>query len=696
MSSRFALSALCLAVTSASFGQGVTTIYVSPNGDDGAAGIQSAPLQSPYAALDRVRALRAQGATGQFVVQFAEGTYRMDRTLKVISPDNGGFGVPLVFRGESKEVYFDGSKRVTGWQLVTGSAASRLRPEVRSKVFEAMVPLVPVEGSPGTTVPMDTGFLNRRGFPYETTQTWSTLVFNGSSMTLARHPNEGWMLTRTNGDNATREIHMFDQTPMSWQNTGDIWAYGFFSWDWADTYERVEGFNPGLGTVSLAESPELGLKQNHRYVLVNALEAIDSPGEYFIDRSNGMVYFYVPLEGASDAQKIQSLNAGTSLTGVATTLVETYDASDVTFENITFQNGRGSGAWVRYGARVAFKGCTFRRFDYTAVVIGSGIDHTLFSCDFYELGEGGVVIFGGDRTTLKRSGHLVENCHFRDYGRQCKSYRPAIDLWGVGHRVAHCKIEDAPHSGVILHGNNNIVEYNEFDRLCLETNDSGAIYLGRNVTFQGNKIWYNKFTNLETQIDGDYSNFVAGVYLDDMAQGTEITMNVFNNVQIGTIVGGGRDNKIVNNYFFDCGSAVNVDGRGLSWASDFMTAWNVPGMLADVPYKGSVWKKQYSKLPKYLTDKPETPKRNYVTNNVNVGDLDWLAVFDNLKVSTKSSAYPVYSSKNSATFGDPGFADMANENYWFDKKSPLGKMKIKPIDVGMIGMYLDEFRTILP
>ncbi len=687
------LAAFGLFLASLGSAQAVNTVYVSPSGDDEAAGTAEAPLRSPYGALERVRAMRLNGATGQFVVQFANGTYPMDRTLKFISPDNGAFGVPLVFRGESKEVYFDGSLRVIGWQKATGGAAGRLKPEVRDKVFEANLPRVPVEGQPGQTQPMDVGYLNRRGFPYETTQTWSTLVFNGATMTLSRHPNEGWALTRTNGDLATRDIQTSDSTPMSWQNTGDIWAYGFFSWDWSDTYEQVESFDPVAGVVRLAESPELGLKGNKRYVLVNALEAIDSPGEFFIDRTTSIVYFYVPLEGASDAQKIASLNAGTSLTSVPSALVETYDASDVTFENITFQNGRGSGAWVRYGARVAFKGCTFRRFDYTAVVVGSGIDHTILSCDFYELGEGGVTMFGGDRLTLKRSGFLVENCHFRDFGRQSKSYKPAIDLWGVGHRVSRCKIEDAPHSGVILHGNNNIVEFTEFNRVCLETNDSGAIYIGRNVTFHGNKVWYNRFSDLRTRIDGDYSNFVAGVYLDDMAQGTEVSMNLFKDVQIGTIVGGGRDNKVVNNYFFDTDDAVHVDGRGLSWASDFMSAWNVPAMLAEVPYKGSIWKKQYSKLPNFLKDKPETPKRNYITNNVDVGDGSMLVVWDNLKVSTKSSAYPVFYYRNSVGMVDPGFADMANENYWFATSSPLGKLKIKPIDPELMGLYLDEYRT---
>jgi hypothetical protein len=489
---------------------------------------------------------------------------------------------------------------------------------------------------------------------------------------------------------------MTDTAPFGWQNTGDVWAHGFFGVDWADTYERVAGFDSGNGFIRLATRPEYGIASDHRFKLVNALEAVDSPGEYFIDRVASKVYFYVPLEGASDAQKIASLNAGSSLTSVETTLVDVYNANDVTFENITLQNGRGSGAWVQYGARVSFKGCTFRRFDYDAAIAASGVDHMFLSCDFYDLSEGAIVLYGGDRATLKRSGHLVENCHIRDYAKVCKSYRPAIDMWGVGHRVSKSRIEDAPHSAIILHGNNNIIEFTDFARLCLETSDAGAIYIGRNVTFQGNKVWYNSFSDMWSQQEGNYANFVTAVYLDDMAAGTEIAMNVFKNLQLGVVVGGGRDNKMLNNYFIDTGNAVHVDARGTSWASDFMTAWDVPSMLAYVPYKGKVWKRAYKKLPRYLKDKPAVPKRNYLTNSINVGGLDWLLLYDGVKVSTKTSNSPLFVKRNSVTSEDPGFADMSNENYWFASNSALGKLKIKQIDPGMIGLYYDQYRTSIP
>jgi hypothetical protein len=247
-----------------------------------------------------------------------------------------------------------------------------------------------------------------------------------------------------------------------------------------------------------------------------------------------------------------------------------------------------------------------------------------------------------------------------------------------------------------LHGNNNIVEYSNFARLCLETNDSGAIYIGRNPTFQGNKVWYNSFTDMWSQVETGPSTFVAGVYLDDMAQGTDISMNIFESLQIGTIVGGGRDNRLANNYFFDMGKAVQVDARGTTWASNFLVDWNVLGMLEEVPYKATTWKRAYKKLPNFLKDKPNLPKRNTLTYNVHVGELEWLQLYDGVKLSTKTSAGPLYGARNSVSTTDPGFADMANGNYWFPRNSKLGKLKIKEIDPDLIGLYYDQYRLEVP
>ncbi len=681
-------SLLAAAVSSA---QGVQTIYVSPGGSDSNPGTQVLPKKSPYGALEAVRAARVSLSKDQFIIQFAAGKYMLDRTVNLGRTESGdSLGKPTILRGAAGQVFFDGSVQVTGWQLASGGAASRLNAAARPNVFQAPLPIV--DGGP-----LDTGAMSRRGFPLETTQTWSTLVFNSQPMTIARYPNTGWLRVPADHNGSSTTIGMADTAPYGWQNNGDIWAHGFFGWDWSDTFERVASFNQGSQTLTLANAPPYGISPTRRYYLVNALEAVDAPGEFFVDRSTSTVYFYVPLAGYSDAQKIASLNSGSFLTALDANLVEVYDASDIVFENITFQNGRQGGIDIKYGTRVEVKGCTFRRFNTLAAFVGSGYDNMFLSCDFYDLDEGALQIMAGDRATLTPARHQVVNCWFHDFGNECMSYRPGVDLWGVGNRVASCRIEDGPHTGFVFHGNDHVLEYSDFERLCTETIDVGAVLIARDPTFQGNKVLYNRFRDIRSYQIGTHSNFTVGVCLDDMSCGTEVAMNLFYDVQIGILIGGGRDNKVDNNFFFDMTKGIQMDARGTSWASNFWSDWNVPAMLAAVPYRSALWKSRYPMLYSIVSDDPEEPKRNDVTRSVFVGGTDWTTLHDGLRaVTSKRREYNLYAYFNSVTLGDPGFVDMDGGNFEFGRMSNLAWKKIRPIYPEQIGLYLDQYRTSLP
>ena len=660
---------------------GVVTIYVATNGDDNNPGTQLLPKRTPQGGLDAVRRGKTSNLDGQFIVQFAAGKYFLAQTFQLTSADAALFGQPLIFRGAGPGVYFDGSRQVAGWQKVSGSVALRFSPAVRDKVFVAGLPLM-LDGST-----MDVGVMNRRGFPYSTTQTWSSLVFNDTNMTLARYPNSGWLTVPSNHGGSTTSMTFTDPEPFKWKNTGDIWAHGYFGNDWSDSFERVQKFDRLMQRLLFATQPYYGIKKNQRYYLLNAMEAVDSANEYYIDRVARKVYFYPPLDGYTDAQKIASLNAGSFLTSLDEPLVEAYDTADINFENITFQNGRRGAVSIKYGARIAFNGCTFRRFGTVAAQALSGTDHSFNSCDFYDLDEGGVTLQGGDRNTLTPGGHLVENCWFHDYSEVCRTYRAAIDLWGVGCKVSHSRVEDAPHQGIAIHGNNHVIEYTDFARLCQETTDAGAVYINRNVTQQGNKVWYNRFTDLWSNQQSALSNFVVGVYMDDMASGTEVSFNYFDNVQFGAVVGGGRDNIVDNNEFHNMGKAAMFDARGTSWASNFWTSWNVPAMLAEVPYTGVIWRAAYPKLANYVTDSPSRPKRNILTNNVYFGSSDWLLLNDGLTLSDTLVGDPaIYAANN-----------RINSAQWlFDLPATSSRGGGNRIDEGLIGLYYNQWRTYVP
>src|SRR4029077_4895078 len=137
--------------------------------------------------------------------------------------------------------------------------------------------------------------------------------------------------------------------------------------------------------------------------------------------------------------------------------------------------------------------------------------NAIIGCDIYATGEGGIYLGGGDRRTLSRGDNAAINNHIHDFNRWVYTYRPAISIDGVGNHVSHNLIDDAPHAGIFIHGNDHVVDLNELHHLCLQTSDAGAIYMGRDLSERGNVIRYNFIHDLGKNIDDN------AIYLDDLA-----------------------------------------------------------------------------------------------------------------------------------------------------------------------------------
>ena len=153
------------------------------------------------------------------------------------------------------------------------------------------------------------------------------------------------------------------------------------------------------------------------------------------------------------------------------------------------------------------------------------------------------------------------NNHIHRYAQRKKVYQPAVRMYGVGHRIAHNLIHDAPHQAIGYDGNDHVIEFNEIHHVVLESADAGVLYTGCNWTFRGNVVRHNFIHS----IPHGPGLGTVGVYLDDCASSTKIFGNVFYDMLKPTFIGGGRDNVIANNIFVECDTPVHLDNRGLRW-----------------------------------------------------------------------------------------------------------------------------------
>src|SRR5690606_1001685 len=231
-------------------------------------------------------------------------------------------------------------------------------------------------------------------------------------------------------------------------------------------------------------------------------------------------------------------------------------------------------------------------------------------------GAGGIKINAGNRSTLTPAECFADNNDIHHIARIKRVYFPGISLNGVGNRAAHNLIKHLPHMARYFNGNDHIMEYNEIYDVCYESNDAGAIYAGRNWTMRGNIIRYNYLHD----ISGFEGKGCVGVYLDDAFSGVDIIGNVFNNVTRAMMIGGGRDNNVLNNIFIDCVPSLHVDARGLGWMHDHPEEWikeeKEKGTILGTVYNKPPYSTRYPKLVNIINDEPKAPKGNVISHNI--------------------------------------------------------------------------------
>ena len=321
------------------------------------------------------------------------------------------------------------------------------------------------------------------------------------------------------------------------------------------------------------------------------------------------------------------------MTVLADPVLSIRDASDISLEGLVIEASRGNGIDIDGGFRIRLTGMTFEALGGRAIDIRGGSANTVSALTIQDVGAGGVSIDAGDRATLTPSRDVIEQVRIRDFARWIQTNAPAVNLRGVGTTVRECEISDGPHSGIILDGNDHLIEDNTFYRLLLETKDAGAIYIGRDWTARGNVIRDNFFLEIGGNSPKHSNDGIQAVYLDDMASGVTVERNVFYRVPTAVLIGGGRDNHIDDNVIVQSDAPLYIDARGRFWRSAALqgrsgwesSAW---GGLVDMFNRArpdsSPYKERYPSLRRALIDQPGDPIGNTFVNNFLVGGGDIL------------------------------------------------------------------------
>lgn len=670
-----------------------TEVFVSPDGSDQNDGRSS---QRPFASIERardeMRKLKAAGSLfkGGAAVEILGGKYLLQKQVEFTDADSGAPEFPIVYRsyqGQPVELIGGRILKLSDFATVTDpDTMARMDSAARGKVVALSLSALGItHGGPYPPVFADSGGI------FE-------LFWNGKRLPISRWPNQGWTTIKsvlTNGDNKTPGVFEYrDERPARWANNPGVWLKGQWRVGWEDPAIRVAKIDTQAHTVAFAAGIQNGIGNKYTrpagngkepWCALNLLEEIDQPGEWAIDFATQMLYLWPP--SSSGELMVSQLDKP---------MIAVNGAAHLSFAGITFECSLGNGIVMQHADSVLIAGCTFRNLAKGAVVMG-GVRCGVQSCDMYDLGEGCVMVSGGDQKALTPSGNFVVNNHLHDYGALKAMYSAAVDVGfggasnaqyhktAVGVRVANNLIHDAPRDAVLVSGQDNVFELNDIYRCGFQSADVGAFYSWFDWRIRGIVIRHNFIHDT-----------VGGVNPDDGASGSLVFGNIFAGPRTGVWIASGPDHTVRNNIFVKAeGPVFGVDDRGIS--RKYATHPKLLTPLQAVDPQQPPWSTRFPEASETLATHPELPMRTKFENNLIVIQQGEPFV---LKVKKETQAVPglFLAANNYVTNADPGFENVAHGNYALKKDSEVYQKipGFEPIPFEKIGLFTDEYRKVLP
>lgn len=531
-------------------------IYVSTTGDDSADGSREHPLATLEQALKQAREwrrLHKPQVNGGIYIKMCDGTYRIEKPLFLRPEDSGTAAFPTVIctADEGGKIVVSGGKKITGWQQ--GTADSRVRSDLQEKIWTADAPM---NG-------------NRM---VETRQMW----VNGNKALRASMCADGEMVRmidfRTTDESIIVPTASLTKAGLNAANCRQ--AEMVVHQRWAIAILRIKAMQDlGNGTTSVTfHNPEShlefahpwpqpvigGERGNSSFNIVNALELLDEPGEWYQDYPSGKIYYY-PRQG-------EDMTKAEAVVPVLEKLLMVEGSnerrvSNITFKNISFEHAAWTKpsheglvtlqggfpmidayklhepglpekvelenqAWIErpqaavsinHADNIDFIGCSFRHLAATGLDYEVSCSNSVINgCTIYDIGGNGIMIGTfpdkGFETHVPYSPKVATDMCHDIIVSGCELSDAANEDWGaVGIAAGYVRnvtinrnhVHHLPYSGICVGWGwtalesgmrSNHITNNEVHDFALMLYDAGGIYTLSNQP--GSTITGNKIYNI--------------------------------------------------------------------------------------------------------------------------------------------------------------------------------------------------------
>ncbi len=677
-----ALICLCFclsAVPALAAGAAKADFYVATNGRDNWSGTLPAPnaagTNGPFATItrarDAVRAARAK-ADGKKSsrVLIRGGTYTLSAPIVFSPEDSGTQDGPVLYAAQPGEKpVFSGGRVIGGWK----------------------------KGSDGTWVAQVPEVAAGKWYFYQ-------LFVNGERRTRARTPNDGYLRTdgplpeikNPHAERKNRKAKMGMRYVAgdlkSWDGLEDVNLFVYQSWTapllWI---KSVDETNHTVHFTAPAAWPIGYWERKQRYHVENYREALDAPGEWYLERKTGKLS-YRPLPGEDMTKAVVVAPVLRKLVRfdgnpAAGKFVDHIHLRGLAFhhanwfvKNKGFADGQAASwleaaVYARGARHCVVENCEVAHVGEYGLWWARGCkDNRLVHSEVHDLGAGGVRI--GETASPKGEAqaalrNTIDNCFIHDGGYV---FRAGVGMW-IGrssyNTVTHNEICDFDYSGISVgwswgyapsSANHNVFEFNHVHHIGRGVlSDMGGIYsLGDSP---GTRIRNNVFHDIHSYAYGGW-----GLYTDEGSTGVLMENNVVYNTKTGGFHQHyGKENMVRNNILAFSKHGQIIRSREEKHIS-FTFERNIVLCDNDQIF-GSNWGNGNYKIDHNLYWDTSTPDPDFASMSF----TDWQA-----KGRDQNSILAA-----------PMFVDAKRGDFNLKSGSPASKIGFKPIDVSKVGLYGD-------
>ncbi len=493
----------------------------------------------------------------------------------------------------------------------------------------------------------------------------------------------------------------------AWEQSPEKEIHIFPAWGWVNSINRIARIDEHNCTIFLDPPCQADLRAGNRFFVAGVREALDAPGEFYLDRTTGVLTYlpedenFVQQEVVAPAMKQIVFFRGDG---------QQQRTEWIEFRGFTFRDTQYSvriaslyyppdGAiTMQDAAHNRIERCTFElRGGWALVGVGASDENLFVGNTVRYVGQGGVFLCGqasagkpivgddptqgGFRLPGQReagsgpTGNIVAGNHIHHIGLVYAHVAGFYADTAHENLVAHNFIHDVPRYAISLKRKcrNNRIEFNEVRRTNLETNDTGAIetYTTTTPNLIHNNLVVDSVGLKVTEDLQWHSPFYSwGIYLDGYSSNQTVTNNIcLRNVLGGIMVNGGWNNRIENNIFAN-------GSDHLIYLNNYLGKFRGNKLLRNIIYTDL-------KPPGTVQVTRWKPDLDFLIDY----NLYWLGAADPPKVAAAPwERWRQWGFDKHSRIADPLFFDVEKEDFRLKPNSPALELGIRPIDVARIGL----------